>query len=293
MPDMYSPMQTRAAPFNGTANLASLCAVIAALWFGFQIIFSILYSFWFSGTALSAPLLDENAFFLGSTPAAVCVNLALFWVYTIILWAMMRMIHGLDLTALIGPARRALDEFAKVSLYLLPIYGLLVIPALFLPDAQQQYALTTWLQLLPATLPLLFVQISAEELGFRGYLQGHFAALTSNPIIWIGVPSLLFGLIHYNPVSPTYTAWAYVIWAAALGVVCADLTARSGTLGPALAVHFINNIGALIILAADDWLYGVALFVWPTNGEPWVPWIPYEALFLFTIWLAGRIALRR
>ena len=77
----------------------------------------------------------------------------------------------------------------------------------------------------------------------------------------MGVPSFLFGMIHFDPTGDPYAASSYVIWATALGLVCADLNARSGTLGPALAVHFINNIGALIIRAADDWLYGAALFV--------------------------------
>jgi hypothetical protein len=58
-------------------------------------------------------------------------------------------------------------------------------------------------------------------------------------------------------------------------------------------VHFVNNIGALVILAADDWLYGAALFVWPTYGLAWEPFIPYEALMLFTVWLTARLALRR
>jgi membrane protease YdiL (CAAX protease family) len=166
-------------------------------------------------------------------------------------------------------------------------------PSLLMPEAEQQFELSTWLLMLPAILPLLFVQISAEEFIFRGYLQSHLAALTANPIVWIGVPSFMFGLIHYSPDDTAYSAWIYVIWAIGLGLVCADLTARSGTLGPALAVHFVNNVGALVILAADDWLYGAALYVWPTNGEPWVPWIPFEALFLATIWLAARLALRR
>jgi hypothetical protein len=58
-------------------------------------------------------------------------------------------------------------------------------------------------------------------------------------------------------------------------------------------VHFVNNIGALVILAADDWLYGAALFVWPTYGLARELFIPYEALMLFTIWLTARHALRR
>jgi membrane protease YdiL (CAAX protease family) len=286
-------MRTRAAHYAETANWAYAGIVLAALWFGFMIIFSGIYVVWAQSSWVADDPLLEDAFFLGSTPSAVRWTLATFAIYTAILLVMMRVLHSLGLRTLIGHVPTATGEFIKVSIYLSPLYGLLILPSLLLPEAELQYDLTTWLSLLPVMLPLLFVQISAEEFVFRGYLQSHFAALTSNPIIWMGLPSFLFGLIHFDPTGPAYSAWAYVIWATCLGLVCADLTARSGTLGPALAVHFINNIGALIILAADDWLYGAALYVWPTYGEPWVPWIPFEALFLFSVWLAARLALRR
>ncbi|MCF2871731.1 CPBP family intramembrane metalloprotease [Octadecabacter sp. G9-8] len=293
MIDRYRAMRTRAAPYTNTANWAYAGIVLAALWFGFTIIFSAIYVVWAQSSWVADNPLLEDAFFLGSTPSAVRWTLATFAIYTAILLLMMRVFHRLGLRTLIGHAPTACREFIRVSIYLSPLYGFLTLPSVFLPEAERQYDITTWLSLLPMMLPLLFVQISAEEFVFRGYLQSHFAALTSNPIIWMGIPSFLFGLIHFDPTSPAYSAWTYVIWATCLGLVCADLTARSGTLGPALAVHFINNIGAMFILAADDWLYGAALYVWPTYGEPWVPWIPFEALFLFSVWLAARLALRR
>lgn len=282
-------MEVRAAPYTGSANWGSAVITLAVLWFGFQILFSSLFALW----EASADPEAINALYLGSTPAAVRWTLATFALYTAILLASMRKFHGLGLPALFGPMPRALREFSRVSVYLLPLYVFIVAPSLFLPEAQRQFSMLHWLALLPTMLPFLFIQISAEEFVFRGYLQSHLAALTANPIIWIGVPSFLFGMIHYDPTAPTYTAWAYVIWASCLGLVCADLTARSGTLGPALAVHFINNIGAMFILATDERLFGAALYVWPLNGQPWEPWVPSEALFLLCVWLCARLALRR
>jgi membrane protease YdiL (CAAX protease family) len=286
-------MRDRAQAYANSANWVYVAVVIAALWFGFTITYSAIYFTWVQSPSIFANPQIVDSFHLGATPAAVCWTLATFAIYTALLLLMMRAIHGLGLRALIGPTRTAIREFIKVSFYLSPIYAFLAIPSFTLPEVERQFDTLMWMSLLPATLPLLFVQISAEEFVFRGYLQSHFAALASHPIIWMGIPSFLFGLIHYDPTSDTYSAWAYVVWASALGLVCADLTARSGTLGPALAVHFINNIGAILLVAADDWLFGAALYVWSTNGEPWVPWIPFDALFLFTIWLAARLALRR
>lgn len=286
-------MQTRAAVFSGTASWAYVALGLAVLWIGFQTVFFSIYSIWVQSTkVVSHPaLIDEFAY--GSTPASVRWTLATFGIYTCLLLAFVRAFHNVGLQILIGPFVTAWHEFWRVSLYLVPIYAFLIAPNLFEPEAKQQLSFTRWLIGLPAILPLLFVQVSAEELVFRGYLQSQFAALTRHPIIWIGVPSFLFGLIHYDPSIVPYSAWAYVVWATCLGLVCADLTARSGTLGPALAVHFINNVGALVILAADDWLYGAALFVWPMNGLAWEPWVPFEALLLVTVWLCARLAIRR
>lgn len=289
----YTPMAVRAEPFKKLASWVSVILVIAVLWYGFQFIFAALFSTWtkIPNIVFNPTLIDD--FIDGTTPTAVRWNLAAFAIYTALLLFMVRRLHRIGLRDLIGAIHPAWRQFWRVSLYLSPLYAILVLPSAFAPDVEQQFPFTTWLSLLPAILPLLFVQISAEELVFRGYLQSHLAALSKHPIIWIGVPSFLFGLVHYDPTSPAYSAWSYVVWATCLGLVCADLTARSGTLGPAFAVHFVNNIGALVVLAAGDRLFGVALFVWPTYGLAWDPFIPYEALILFTVWLTARLALRR
>lgn len=286
-------MRDRAAPFANTASWAHAAITLAVLWFGFNILFSGVFTIWTQSQAVIANPQVVDAFLDGSTPAAVGWSLATFGIYVVLLALSMQTLHRLKLRTLLGPIAPAFRQFARINLYLLPLYGLLILPSVFAPEAVQQFSIGSWLALLPALLPLLFVQIGAEELVFRGYLQSHLAALSERPLVWMLIPSLLFGLIHYDPLSPSYTAWAYVAWATCLGLVCADLTARSGTLGPALAVHFINNFGAMFILAADAWLYGAALFIWPTYGAAWEPWVPFEALFLLCVWLTARLTLRR
>lgn len=286
-------MRARAAAFVGSANWVKALMACLALWYGFLIIFMAIYTFWAATPRVATNPEVINAFFMGSTPSAVAWNLATFGLYIAILAALLRAFHNRTLLILIGPPRPALRQFRRVFLYLLPLFLFLFLPSLTHPDVYHNLSFGRWLSLLPLMLPLLFVQISAEELIFRGYLQSHLAALSQNPFIWMGIPSFLFGLIHYDSIQPAYSAWAYVVWATGLGLVAADLTARSGTLGPALALHFVNNIFALLFVAADDWLFGASLFIWQTYGMPWEPWIPFEALTLFTFWLAARLALRR
>lgn len=286
-------MQARAQLFRATARWISVAAALAVLWFGFRLIFTEICLAWYQMPSVVADPSRIDAFFNGSTPAAVNWTLASFAIYTGLLMLVLQVLHRVGLAHLFGPLRLAWPQFWRVSLYLAPLYALLVLPAAFAPEAEQQYPMLVWLSFLPVTLVMLFVQISSEELIFRGYLQSHFAALSRHPIVWMGIPSFLFGMIHFDPLSPGYSAWGYVVWAMCLGLVCADLTARSGSLGPALAVHFVNNFGAIAFLASDNWLYGAALFIWPMHGQAWEPWIPYEALMLSCVWLTARLALRR
>lgn len=284
-------MEGRATLFVGSANLMLAGAVLAGVGIGFRVLFTTAYSLWEGSPNVTDSMID--AFFAANTPSAVRWTLGSFGLYIALLFAMMRLTHRLDVFTLLGPLMPAWREFWRVSLYLTPLYAIMVLPALAYPQAQQQFSFGPWLALLPTVIPFLFIQISAEELVFRGYLQSHLAAIARHPVFWMGVPSVLFGLIHFDPAAPAYSAWAYVVWATCLGLVCADLTARSGTLGPALAVHFINNFGAIFVLSSDEWLSGAALYVWPTFGAPWDPWIPYEVLALTCVWLTGRLALRR
>ncbi len=292
-PDKYNPMRDRAAPFAASANWVLAFIACLILWYGAMLILTTVIWTWAASPRIATRPEVLDAFYEGSTPGGVFWNLASFGVYIALLWVILRGFHRLPIDALFGGRAETARTFGRVCFFLVPIYAIAFGPSISDPNVYQQMDVGRWLLLLLIGLPLLFVQIGAEELVFRGYLQSHLAALSKNPIVWMVVPSALFGLIHYDGTQPTYSAWAYVAWATGLGLVCADVTARSGTLGPALAIHFINNIGAMFVLAADDWIYGAALFIWPTFGQPWEPWVPFEALFLFTIWLTARLAIRR
>ena len=76
----------------------------------------------------------------------------------------------------------------------------------------------------------------------------------------------------------------------------ADLTARSGTLGPAIALHFINNVSAVLIVSLPDGLAGLALYVAPfslDNTELLRAWLPVDFMLMLVFWLAARLAIRR
>ncbi|MEO0751884.1 MAG: type II CAAX endopeptidase family protein [Pseudomonadota bacterium] len=230
--------------------------------------------------------------------SASYVYLLLFqFVFMIVALSMvLRTIHRRQLRSLIGRRDRALWEFWQCSRYLVPLYVFFwVLP---MPEGFQletHLRLGQWLVLLPLALPLVMIQISAEELVFRGYLQSQLAARFNHPIFWIGIPSLLFGLLHYSPDMAGENAWMLVVWSAVFGAAAADLTARSGTLGPALALHFVNNVFAILLAAPQGNLDGVALYTFPLAlDDPGLPGtiLPLELMVTLCAWLCCRLAIR-
>ena len=80
------------------------------------------------------------------------------------------------------------------------------------------------------------------------------------------------------------------------GLAAADLTARSGSLGPALALHFANNVSALMLTSMQDHWDGLALYVFPFGPEAVEAiraMMPVEVLVILCSWLVARIAIRR
>ncbi|WP_147109635.1 CPBP family intramembrane glutamic endopeptidase [Tateyamaria sp. syn59] len=208
------------------------------------------------------------------------------------------MVHKRGPATLIGPIGLAVRQFGAVLFMLV----LLTIALWLLPPYDIGEGTLTlnmspgrWLLLLPIAVVAVLVQIGAEEIVFRGYLQQQLAARFRSPLIWMIAPAALFGAGHYLPDSAGSNALTIALWATMFGILMADLTARSGTLGPAMAVHFANNISVMVLTATPDEMSGLALYVLPfgmADEAAMAAWLPVDFGFMLVSWLAARLAIR-
>jgi membrane protease YdiL (CAAX protease family) len=231
-----------------------------------------------------------------STPAGVLINLATFGLLIVALGIAARIVHRRNLGTLIGPVPLALRQFGRALAAMVLLYG--IVALIPMPEGvapTPNVAVGTWAAFLLPALVALFLQVFAEELIFRGYLQSQLAARFASPVIWLAVPSVAFALLHFDAINYGGNAWIVVVWAAAFGVVAGDLTARFGTLGPATALHFINNFSAILIAAPDGMFDGLALYSYPfaiDDTRAITAMMPVDLLVLVCAWLAIRLSLR-
>ncbi|MEQ8292878.1 MAG: type II CAAX endopeptidase family protein [Roseovarius sp.] len=289
----YDAHETLAAPARPSANPLRLAAGVVLV-----VLFFLPLAFAYAGVVPSALRYDGPAALTeGRTPLAVLILLFQLTFLILALGMVLRLVHQRGLASLIGPAGTATSQFLRCTRYLLPLYLLLTVMPMP-PEYQLSPNLApgNWVLWLPLALACVLIQTSAEELVFRGYLQSQLAARFRSPLVWIGLPSALFGLFHYSPLLAGPNAWALILWAGLFGVTAADLTARTGTLGPALALHFTNNVFAILVTAPAGNLDGIALYTFPLSLDDHdLAWyvLPIEILFTLCAWLTARIALRR
>jgi hypothetical protein len=144
-----------------------------------------------------------------------------------------------------------------------------------------------WIKYLIWGLPLLFVQVVAEEIFFRGYLVQQLAAKYESFLVWMILPSLVFGFLHYDPVAYGSSSLLIVGLLTGYGIFSIDLTRRTGNLGAAIGFHFANNIFALFILGNASKMSGLSLFILPIdfeNFEELTLIVTTEFLALVAIW---------
>lgn len=298
MRDSYEPYEALVAPARPTAALSRLAlGLVFTIILFYSLIFclSALLGLVFSGDTLAR---YDAALRTGESPLGVMANLYVFGLAAIALTITLRHIHARDILSVIGDLGLAKAQFIRICLYLASLHLVLMVVLPAHPDAvpTPNMNLSDWLILLPLALPAVLVQTGTEELFFRGYLQSQLAARYAQRIIWMGVPALVFGLLHYDTATMGDNALLVTLWATAFGVAVADLTARSGTLGPAVALHFMNNVGAILLAAPDGNFDGLALYTYPFSLDDadavWI-WAPIDMMVLFISWLCARIAIRR
>ena len=231
-----------------------------------------------------------------TTPAGVLINLLTFGLLIAALDVTLRVVHRRGLASLIGPLPLAIRQFGRALAAMLLLYA--VVMLIPMPEGVTPLPnldAGTWMMFLLPVVFALFCQVFAEELIFRGYLQSQLAARFASPLVWLVGPSVGFAVLHFDATSFGGTAWLVVLWAGAFGLVAADLTARFGTLGPATALHLINNFSAILIAAPEGQFDGMALYAYPFAVDDTAmitAMMPVDLLILVCGWLAIRLALR-
>ena len=234
----------------------------------------------------------------GQTPLAMYILLASFGLITAAVFVVVLVLHKREALGVMGPLRLCIPHFMRVmgALIVLSVVLSVLPPYGYGAPLVPNMALGMWALLLPLSLVAVFVQVSAEEIVFRGYLQQQLGARFRSPLVWMVLPSLLFALGHYQPNEAGENAVMITVWAFVFGMLMADLTARSGTIGPAIAVHFVNNVTALLITSLPDSLGGLALWHTPfgmQDSETLRAWLPVDFAVMLVSWLVARLALRR
>ncbi len=228
-------------------------------------------------------------------PLGMVLMLSTFLCPLVALAVAMRVLHRKGLGVLMGPAGLAWSQFWRVFLVQCAVLGVaLMLPSPEGMEPERQMAVTRWLSWMPLALVLLAVQIGSEELMFRGYLQSRLAARFRSPLLWVGVPAVVFALLHFNPAAGD-NLWPILGVTFLYALAAGDLTARAGTLGPVMALHFVNNFGSLMLFGASGGMEGLALYVYPADlSDPaLLPGFGLEALLMLISWLGARVVLRR
>jgi membrane protease YdiL (CAAX protease family) len=247
---------------------------------------------------LSAIRRIGSAIEIGATQGGLFIVLASFVLLLGATVVFAKRVSDRSLRDITGPASLLRDHLAVTLKWMAGLTVVMVfVPAPYPPnDLQQQMPSLVWLAWLPLGLIGLAIQVTAEEMFFRGYLQTQLIGATKSYAKGMILAALLFGIGHISNDVDGVAALFPVIWATMFGLVVGDLTARSGTLGPAIAVHFVNNMMAMFIAPVGGQMSGFGLWTRDIDltsaySDPTL--ICFEGLILLITWLTARIALKR
>ncbi|MEL6642408.1 MAG: type II CAAX endopeptidase family protein [Pseudomonadota bacterium] len=260
----YSNHARFVAPARARPQLWRLVVgLVLALIVYIAVVFLLFLVAWFVSDAEGDGLAWAQRQLNPSDPNALLLLLSTFAGMALGAMAAARVMHGRSAKTLFGPAARTLRDFVTAATVVAVILGGSVVVWSLFYDAVPGLPWGTWLSLLPLALVGLLIQTGAEEILFRGYLQQQLAARFASPVIWLIIPALVFGLVHYDAQSAGSSVWIVVGAAAIFGLIAGDLTAHTGTIGAAWGFHFANNTLAVLIISTEGSLTGLALYTTP------------------------------
>ena len=199
--------------------------------------------------------------------AVLLLTFAGIWIGVILA---VRLLHRQEFATLFSPERRIRGgDFLKGLLVAAAFTGLSLPFALSVaqPDPAP-IPISIWLALLVPIIALVFVQATAEELMFRGYLLQQLALRSRNPLVWAVLPSALFGALHWSGAMPGEAGLMYVGTTFLMGIALAVLVSRTGSLWAAAGMHVGFNVIGLTVVGTEGLLSGAQLFLFPHADLP-------------------------
>ncbi|WP_292249015.1 CPBP family intramembrane glutamic endopeptidase [Mesorhizobium sp.] len=220
------------------------------------------------GTAAGGPVQD----FLAS-PEGILTALVSFAGIWIGLWFAMRFVHREPLAALVGDSRRvSWPGFLKglIAVLITSLLSEILLYWLQPEIARGAIGLSTWLLFLVPIVLLALLQTSSEEALFRGYLLRGLANRFNNPLIWAGLPLLLFSALHWSASSTLAINACVLVSIASFALVLTLLVYATGNLGVAFGAHLGNNLTGFLLISHQESYNSFALFnARPLEGPGW------------------------
>ena len=197
----------------------------------------------------------------GSTPPALFLVLFHFIAMAGAVILVTRYLHRRSGWTLVGDRSRLWRDFGTMAGYALVVGALGAALVAVFVGVEWKFSFSRWMLYLPLALPLILLQTGAEELVFRGYLLQQLGARVgvAARAVWMLIPALLFAMLHVDPESQGTNYWAIVAVTAFFAILTADITARTGSIGAAWGLHFINNVQAILVFSLIGPLSGLSL----------------------------------
>ncbi|MBX3596472.1 MAG: CPBP family intramembrane metalloprotease [Rhizobiaceae bacterium] len=199
------------------------------------------------------------------------ITLASFAGIWIGVWIASRLIHKEPLADVLGATGRLnYRDFAKgfAAVAITSLLSEILIYGLEPRFERTDLPFATWLIFAIPVLAFCFVQTSAEELLFRGYLPRHLANRFRSPWVWALLPSVAFICLH---LSPGMQASQILLVTVSIGILTALMMFTvwlTGNLGAAFGIHMGNNLFSFALVAHQEEFSGLALFRGVPVNEP-------------------------
>lgn len=206
---------------------------------------------------------------LGSTPADLAALLFSFFFIWLGIALVCRRLHRHPLHALYGPTYKInwqhflIGAGLAFATAIISETSISVISWYFFDSSSQanpNINAKLWLRWVIPISALIFVQIGAEEMLFRGYLLQHIRARGGRFWWSIFLPSFLFGMLHFDFPIFGVNAFFYMLHTSVAGIILCLVTLKTGNLGAALGLHFGVN-ALMLIFGLEGHLDGISLFV--------------------------------